>query len=235
MLSDSKIKEALGYKDISILPLGENAIQPASVDLRLGEEILIQQSDGTWKTHNLRLNDYYLMYPGDFILGATYEWITIGPKYVGEMVGRSSRAREGIIVEAAGHFDSGWDGFGTVELSNRGRVGVKLVFQMGICQIRFHVVDGTVERLYGSDDLGSHYQLAMGPEKSWTQQVFRLTTVGSLGVEEVHEYRGRTLEPSPPETTPSESPLPEDPGVSSGILATDPPAPAPPPVALPEA
>jgi|GEM_PF-1670700 len=170
ILADSKIKEALGYQDISILPLGENAIQPASIDLRLGEELLIQTAEGEFRKWNIRLHGDYGLDPGSFVLGATFEWITIGKKHIGEMVGKSSRAREGLIVEAAGHFDPGWDGYGTLELSNRGRVRIKLSHKMPICQMRFHRLEGEVERPYGTPDLGSHYQLAMGPEPSFTQQ-----------------------------------------------------------------
>ncbi len=41
VLSDKSIKEELKNKNIIIEPLGENAIQPASVDVRLDENILV--------------------------------------------------------------------------------------------------------------------------------------------------------------------------------------------------
>jgi dCTP deaminase len=180
MLGDSAIREAIARGYITISGLTDNAIQPASVDLRLGETLYIQRSDGSFLEHNLRTRGPYKMFFGDFILGATYEWITLSPTkngpqtetghVVGEMVGKSSRAREAIIVEAAGHFDPGWDGYGTLEISNRGRTPVVLTYMMPICQMRFHYVDGKVLRPYGHEELGSHYQLAMGPELSFTQQ-----------------------------------------------------------------
>ena len=41
VLSDKTIKEEIKNKNIIIDPLGENAIQPASVDVRLDENILV--------------------------------------------------------------------------------------------------------------------------------------------------------------------------------------------------
>ena len=41
VLSDKTIKEEIKNKNIIIEPLGENAIQPASVDVRLDENILV--------------------------------------------------------------------------------------------------------------------------------------------------------------------------------------------------
>lgn len=216
MLSDSAIREAISRGYISIMPLeGDKAIQPASVDLRLGEKLLIQRADGSWLNHNLRTSGRYLMAFGDFILGQTHEWITIkvgAVSYVGDVRGKSSRAREGIIVEAAGHFDPGWDGFGTLEISNRGRRPVELTYLMPICQMRFYRVEGQIERPYGHPDLGSHYRLAMGPEVSWTEQHPRIVSAEKPVPPESETPVAASVphipEQSLPETPPSEPTAP---------------------------
>lgn len=172
LLSDTEITREIIEGGLVIQPFDPDQIQPASIDLHLGRELLIQGAY-TLVRWDLVDNGSYRLEPFDFVLGATLEWFMIGPHLAGEIVGKSSRAREGLVIEAAGYFDPGWKGQGTLEMSCRSPRGVLLTAGMPICQLRLHPIAGQVSRPYGSPGLGSHYQDSEGPRPSFTQQPVR--------------------------------------------------------------
>jgi dCTP deaminase len=155
MLSDRTILKMLGH-DIHITPRpGDHRIQPVSVDLLLGNSFVrfpkVGPPQKTYQNGNL-------IRPGEFLLGTTVEKIRL-PSYVaGVVVGKSTIARQGLIVEAAGLVDPGFEGAITLELFNMGVTPIVLNAGMPICQISFHLTDESVARPYGSPGLDSHYQ-----------------------------------------------------------------------------
>ena len=168
LLADSQIKRELEEGGLRIMPFidPEKAIQPASIDLRLGRALKVVTANGS-QDWDLIDHGPFVLTEHDFVLGATLEWFEIGPHLAGEIVGKSSLARAGLVVEAAGYFDPGWKGEGTVELSNRCPLPITLTIGMWICQLRLHPVAGEVERPYGSQGLGSHYQGSRGPKLAY--------------------------------------------------------------------
>jgi len=168
VLSDVDIRAALADGSIVITPLGDDAVRPASVDMRLGPllKLATLQEDEPWRCIDLREGSYRLS-RGDFLLGATLEWIEIPDDRVGVLAGKSSRAREGLIVESAGYVDPGWDGELTLEITMLAPGYVTLYLGMPICQIRFETLLTPPERLYGHDE-SSHYQGSRGPVTSRT-------------------------------------------------------------------
>lgn len=167
ILPDSMIRERLDSGSIVITPLGEDAVRPASVDLRLGPTIMVAQlqADEPWRIFDLREQSYRLS-RGDFVLGATLEWIEIPDTLVGILAGKSSRAREGLIVESAGYVDPGWRGELTLEITTRAPGVTTIYLGMPICQIRFEMLLVPCERPYGTNGDGSHYQSSRGPVES---------------------------------------------------------------------
>jgi dCTP deaminase len=164
ILSDRNIRQFIADGALSITPLSEHAIRPASVDLCLGPELKIEDRNvpGGWRVHDLREGGEYRLYHGDFVLAATLERVTLSDCVAGVLAGKSSRAREGIQVEAAGYVDPGWDGELTMEITRFRRGESKLTLGMPICQIRFELLLSPCERPYGSDG-SSHYQHSVGP------------------------------------------------------------------------
>lgn len=162
LLSDSAIHEALRGGGLVITPLNLDDVQPASVDLHLDRELLVHSLNGIRK-HDLINDGPFILGPHCFLLGNTIEDIVLPNDIAGEMVGKSSCARKGLVIESAGYFDPGWVGQGTLEISNRSPRPVTLMMGMKICQMRFHSIQGEVARPYGSDGLGSHYQHSLGP------------------------------------------------------------------------
>ncbi len=170
ILADYDIRQALKTGGLVIEPLLE-PIQPASVDLRLGPDY-IRPSGGLIDYREGRRPEPYLqaigatliLQPGHFVNVATLEYIEIPNGMVGIIVGKSSRARDGLQVESAGYVDPGWKGNLTLELKNLGPFIFALHPGDKIAQIRFELTVSKSERIYGDPELGSHYNGATGPE-----------------------------------------------------------------------
>ncbi len=192
ILSDRSIKERMANGEIVIDPLGPNAIQPASVDIRLDREVLIFRN--SWRTHidvaqpaddvveRVRIEDDrpFILHPGQFALGSTFETVTIPDDIVARMEGKSSLARYGLLIHStAGFVDPGWTGKLTMEFSNVGILGITLRFGMKIGHISFTQLSTPADRPYGSSNLKSKYQGQDGPAASRYYMEYQLPMNGS--------------------------------------------------------
>ena len=187
ILSDRTIKEQMSEGRIVIDPLGPNAVQPASVDIRLDSEILVFRNN--WRTHidvmkpaddvvekvAIEEGRPFLLHPGQFALGSTLEAVTIPDDIVARIEGKSSLARYGLLIHStAGFVDPGWTGKLTLEFSNVGILGITLHKGMKIGHISFTQLTTPAENPYGSRELGSKYQGQGGPVTSryyWDYQL----------------------------------------------------------------
>lgn len=174
-LADSMISAWLESGDLVIEPRPE-AIQPTSVDLHLGATLLYydgfdiyadKDQRGKWARSEAIRGLYVKLEPGDFVLGSVAEWLRIPNFLVGILVGKSRIARCGIQVEAAGFLDPGYEGRPTLEIKNLLK-DTPVYLRVGgpICQIRYEVVEGRLDRPYGHPSLGSHYQSDSEPQPS---------------------------------------------------------------------
>jgi len=164
VLSDGTIRQLVQDGRIVIRPWDETMVQPASVDLRLGNSFRV--------FHNHRVTAIDLKNPpsdlteqvvvdedpGEFCLGRTEEWVELPDDIVARIEGKSSLGRLGLIVHAtAGFCDPGWKGTLTLELNNLTRVPIKLWPGLPIAQLSFMTLDKPADRPYGHPELGSHY------------------------------------------------------------------------------
>jgi dCTP deaminase len=182
MLSDRDIKAALASGAIGVEPLEdpEIQIQPASIDLRLGNHFRIFKHTQRAYIDPLRddLDEYtevlevadgdaFILHPGEFVLGTIKEYIKIPADMVAKVEGRSSLGRLAILVHAtAGFIDPGFEGNITLELSNVGKMPVAFYPNMRICQISFEELNTPAEFPYGHPDRKSKYQGQVGPTSS---------------------------------------------------------------------
>ena len=179
ILSDRTIKEKMRSGELIIDPLGENAVQPASVDVRLDAEILVFRN--SWRTHidvmqpaddvvervYIEEGRPFLLHPGQFALGSTLERVAIPNDVVARIEGKSSLARYGLLIHStAGFVDPGWDGKLTLEFSNVGILGITLRAGMKIGHISFTQLTTPADNPYGSRALRSKYQGQNGPAAS---------------------------------------------------------------------
>jgi dCTP deaminase len=170
VLSDGTIRRLIEAGRIKIEPWDDDRVQPASVDLRLGDSFRV------FHNHRITAIDLreppsnlteevvveegaFVIHPGEFVLGRTLEWVELPDDIVARIEGKSSLGRLGLIVHAtAGFCDPGWKGTLTLELNNLTRVPIKLYPGLPIAQLSFMALDAPAERPYGSEGLGSHYQ-----------------------------------------------------------------------------
>jgi len=182
ILSDDDILARLEAGDLVVDPLDDidMQVQPASVDLRLGEEFLEFQRANIPCIHPNRedeISDYveetvvpegeeFVLHPGDFVLGTTKERVAVPDDLVAHVEGRSSLGRLAIVVHAtAGLADPGYEGQITLELSNLGTAPVALTPGMRISQLTFTELLSPAARPYGAER-GSKYQGQSGPQAS---------------------------------------------------------------------
>ena len=182
ILSDRDIRSRLERGDLQIAPLQDRElqIQPASVDLRLGNEFIVYKPGqiacldprdpatltAATETVAVAADSAFILHPGEFALGSTVERVAIPRDLVARVDGRSSVGRLAVVVHAtAGFIDPGFAGQITLELSNLGRIPVRLYPGMRIAQIVLHQLTSAAERPYGSER-GSRYQEQIGPQAS---------------------------------------------------------------------
>jgi dCTP deaminase len=170
VLSDGTIRRLVEEGRIRIDPWDPSMVQPASVDVRLGNSFRV--------FHNFRVasidlaepptnitelvevgdGESFVIHPGEFVLGRTEEWLELPDDLVSRIEGKSSLGRLGLIVHAtAGFVDPGWKGTLTLEITNLTRVPIILWPGKPIAQLSFMTLDRPAERPYGHPDLGSHY------------------------------------------------------------------------------
>lgn len=162
VLSDISLRIMLDTGRLVVEPLAENAVQPSSIDLRLGSLLRIATPDG-YRDHDLIKDGAYRLERHTFLLAATLEWVGLSDDLVGVLVGKSTPARKGIQIESAGYVDPGWRGNLTLELVHLSPLPAMLTYSQPIAQLRLHRLSTRCERPYGSPGLGSHYQESSGP------------------------------------------------------------------------
>lgn len=165
ILSDRDIRDYLDRGTLVVRPLQERAMQPASVDLHLDDQIghphWVSYIDPR-KRQEVALRDVslngYMLQPGEFVLGQTLEWIEIPSILAARIEGKSSLGRLGLTVHStAGYVDPGFQGRLTLEIVNGASVPILLLPEMPIAQLSFMQLCTASARVYGDPSLGSRY------------------------------------------------------------------------------
>lgn len=176
ILSDRTLREKLAAGEIEIDPLGDNAIQPSSIDLRidryfrvfrnhtLGHIDVKQNLETLTELVEIEPDGVFILHPGEFVLGSTLERVRVPTDLVARLEGKSSLGRLGLLIHStAGFVDAGWNGQLTLELSNVANLPITLYPGMKIGQISFIQMTTPAEVPYGSDEVRSKYQDQVGP------------------------------------------------------------------------
>lgn len=148
ILSDKTIIEMLENEKISIYPIERNQIQPASVDIRLGDTFTsvsdefenVISLDRTIP-YKIIKTDKFILFPGQFILATTMEYFSLPNNLTAFVEGRSSIGRLGLFIQNAGWVDPGFEGEITLELYNANRYPIELCAGRRIGQLVFSKLD----------------------------------------------------------------------------------------------
>ncbi len=153
ILSREEILKAIKERELKIEPFSPENVGPCSVDLRLADEFgvfssnslidpldpeSIKRSLKTVKTNGKP----FLLKPKQFILATTLEKISLSRNLAATLEGRSSVARLGVVVHAAGLVSPGSGEIYpkplVLEIFSQNNSPVKLYPGMRIVQIIFH-------------------------------------------------------------------------------------------------
>jgi dCTP deaminase len=175
VLVDVEIRQALDSKEIEIHPYIDTSFQPNSFDLHLSDSFVAFNHDFPYDQFVVDpyvelpneimefANDIkeYTIYPGEFVLASTIEYIKLPGNICGILSGKSSIARLGLSIHQTGGFvDAGFVGQLTLELFNAFPYPIKLLVGMPIAQISF-IRTSMAQNPYGQKQ-GSKYQYQSG-------------------------------------------------------------------------
>jgi dCTP deaminase len=190
LLSDRDIKAELASERIQLAPLDLGMVQPSSVDVRLDRFFRLfdnhkypfidpaeDQPDLT-RLVEVEADQPFILHPGEFVLGSTFEQVTLPDDIAARLEGKSSLGRLGLLTHStAGFVDPGFSGHVTLELSNVATLPIKLWPGMKIGQLCFMRLTSPAESPYGSGVYGSRYQNQRGPTASRSFKNFVHTRV----------------------------------------------------------
>lgn len=155
ILSDKTIFTMLENKTLTISPLEPEQVQPASVDIRLGNTfstvedspsgIITLESEAAYKTITA---DTYILLPNQFILATTMEYFELPDNLTAFVEGRSSLGRLGLFIQNAGWVDPGFKGEITLELYNANRFAIELKAGRRVGQLVFAQLDDIARNPY---------------------------------------------------------------------------------------
>src|SRR5436189_2995551 len=151
-------------------------LQPSSIDVRLDRYFRVFENhkyphidpaaDQSELTREVAPDgdDPFILHPGEFALGSTYEVVSLPDDIASRVEGKSSLGRLGLLTHAtAGFVDPGFSGHVTLELANVATLPIKLDPGMKLGQVGFLRLTSPSEHPYGSEKYGSRYQGQRGP------------------------------------------------------------------------
>jgi dCTP deaminase len=190
LLSDRDIRAEIDAGRVVLDPYDEAMVQPSSIDVRLDRFFRVfenhryphidpaeEQPDLT-RMVEASGDEPFILHPGEFVLGSTYEIVSLPDDVASRLEGKSSLGRLGLLTHStAGFVDPGFSGHVTLELSNVATLPIKLWPGMKIGQLCFFRLSSPAEHPYGSDRYGSRYQGQRGPTPSRSHLNFHRTDV----------------------------------------------------------
>jgi dCTP deaminase len=190
LLSDRDIRAAIEAGRVALDPYDPTMVQPSSVDVRIDRYFRVFENHryphidpAVEQAELTRLvepdgDEPFILHPGEFVLGSTYEVVSLPDDVSARLEGKSSLGRLGLLTHStAGFIDAGFSGHVTLELSNVATLPIKLWPGMKIGQLCFFRLTSPAEAPYGSGAQGSRYQGQRGPTPSRSFQNFHRTQI----------------------------------------------------------
>ena len=190
LLSDRDIRAELDSGRVGLDPLDPAMVQPASVDVRLDRFFRLfdnhryahidprQKQDELTRLVEVDPVEAFILHPGEFVLGSTYEQVTLPDDLAARLEGKSSLGRLGLLTHStAGFIDPGFSGHVTLELSNVATLPITLWPGMKIGQLCFFRLSSSAQSPYGTGANQNRYQGQRGPTASRAHRDFHLTRI----------------------------------------------------------
>ena len=196
LLSDRDIRSCVDSGRVRLEPWDPQMIQPSSVDVHLDRffrlfnnhkyPVIDPAADQPELTRlvDVSAEGSLILHPGEFVLGSTYEKVTLADDVAARLEGKSSLGRLGLLTHStAGFSDPGFSGHVPLELSNTATLPIVLYPGMKVGQLCFFQLSSAAEKPYGSGASGSRYQGQRGPTASRSHLNFHRIDVGEAPVE----------------------------------------------------
>jgi len=157
ILSDLTIKKLIKEKKLIVRGLSPKAIQPSSIDLKLGSDALILKYwdskgvldlDSKLEHQKISSKNEIIIPAHSFVLATTKEFIEIPPDISGFVEGRSSVGRMGLFIQNASVVGPGFKGKLTLELYNANILPIRLKVGRRICQLILFQMDQPASQPY---------------------------------------------------------------------------------------
>ena len=179
LLSDRDILAEIDAGRVTLDPFDAAMVQPSSIDVRLDrffrtfENHKYPHIDPAEDQPDLTRmvepegEDPFILHPGEFVLGSTYEVVGLPDDVAARLEGKSSLGRLGLLTHStAGFIDPGFYGQITLELSNVHNLPITLYPKMKIGQVSFLRMTTAADVPYGTGALKSKYHGQDGPTPS---------------------------------------------------------------------
>lgn len=154
-------------------------VQPSSIDVRIDRyfrlfdnhkyPVIDPAEDQPELTRLIEVDpaEGFILHPGEFVLGSTFEQVTLPDDIAARLEGKSSLGRLGLMTHStAGFIDPGFTGHVTLELSNVATLPIRLWPGMKIGQLCFFQLSSPADHPYGSGEYKSRYLGQRGPTAS---------------------------------------------------------------------
>jgi dCTP deaminase len=189
LLSDKDIRAEIDNGRVCVDPFEPSMVQPSSIDVRLDrffrtfenhKHLYIDpavEQPGLTRLVEPDGDEPFILHPGEFVLGSTYEVITLPDDMASRLEGNSSLERLGLFTHSTEGLISGFSGHITLALSNVAAMPIKLWPGMVIGQLCLFRLSSPAEFPYGSQQYSSRYQGQRGPTPSRSFLNFHRTKV----------------------------------------------------------
>ena len=196
-MSDRDIRASIEAGQIGLEPLDMSLLQPSSFDVRIDRFFRLfdnhkyafidpaEPQEDLTRFVEVAPDEPFILHPGEFVLGSTYEFVKLPDNVAARLEGKSSLGRLGLVTHStAGFVDPGFNGHVTLELSNMAALPIKLWPGMKIGQLCFFQLSSPSETPYGSEKYLNRYQGQRGPTASRSYMNFYRTDVGNEPLEQ---------------------------------------------------
>lgn len=151
LMTDGAIRRALETRESVIENLDERGLQPASYDMRLGEEAI---TSSRRERINPAEKGLLTIGAGDFALVTTHERVALTSRIAGHIGLRSWYAKKGLVMLSGPQIDPGFKGVLVLGLSNLSPRDIVIPYKAPFCTVEFFRLEEPASKAYAGEYQG---------------------------------------------------------------------------------
>jgi dCTP deaminase len=151
VLTDEEIIRALAEATLAIDPFDADSLQPASYDLRVGNEAYVSGTEAKIDVANRGL---VVIDAGEFAVLTTRERVHCGPQVAAQLGLCSPYARQGLTLLSDPQIDPGFDGVLVVRVTNLAPRRITLAYEAPFLTVQFFKLNHPVAHPYSGSRQG---------------------------------------------------------------------------------